>query len=149
LTVSNHDKEASAVNRPRNVAVGAAVLLVGVVGLFLPVSVWDGNTSTISCGNALVANQSAPRAADSTTVADAPIPNQVIPHRDYATECESAISGRRHWAIPLVIVGAVGLLVGLFVRGRRVVAPDAGDTDEPRNRAVQIAEVTVPSRRSR
>jgi hypothetical protein len=95
------------------------VLIAGVVGLFLPVSVWDGHSSTVACGNAVVANQSGPRAANDTPVASAPILDQAVPHPDFVAECESAISGRRHWAIPLTIVGAAGVLLGIFVRGRR------------------------------
>ncbi|MCU1695142.1 MAG: hypothetical protein JWR34_1205 [Mycobacterium sp.] len=106
-------------SRLRNVAVGALVLIAGVVGLFLPVSVFDGNSSTVACGNAVVADQSVPRAANDATAAGVPVANQVVLHLDYVAECESAISGRRHWAIPLVIVGAAGILVGLVARGRR------------------------------
>jgi hypothetical protein len=36
------------------------VLIAGVVGLFLPVSVFDGNSSTVACGNAVTADQSGP-----------------------------------------------------------------------------------------
>lgn len=109
--------------RIRNVALGVAVLIAGVVGLFLPVSVWDGHSSTVSCGNAVVADQSGPRAANDTPVASAPVLDQVVPHPDFVAECDSAISGRRHWAIPLVIVGLAGVVLGLAARGRRSVAP--------------------------
>jgi hypothetical protein len=119
----NDTKEESVANRLRNLAVGAAVLIAGVVGLFLPVSVFDGNSSTVGCGNALVADHSGPSAANDTTVANVPIPTQGIAHPGYVPDlvaaCESAISGRRHWAIPLVIVGTAGILLGLLVRGRR------------------------------
>jgi hypothetical protein len=106
-------------SRLRNLLVGAVVLIVGVVGLFLPVSVFDGGSSTIGCGNAVTANQSEARAANDATVGDPPAAGQVTPHPDYAAECESAISGRRHWAVPLVIVGAAGVLLGLLFGGRR------------------------------
>jgi hypothetical protein len=108
--------------RIRNLLVGAVVLIVGVVGLFLPVSVFDGGSSTIGCGNAVVANQSEVHAADEGTVAGSPPPGQVAPHPDYAAQCEAAISGRRHWAVPLVIVGAAGVLLGLLFGGRRGAA---------------------------
>jgi hypothetical protein len=106
-------------NRLRNVVVGAAVLIAGAIGLFLPVSVFDGNSSTIGCGNAVVADQTVPRAANDATAAGVPVANQVILHPDYVAECDAAISGRRHWAIPLVIVGAAGLVLGILARGRR------------------------------
>jgi hypothetical protein len=109
------------------VAVGALVLIAGVVGLFLPVSVFDGNSSTVGCGNAVVADQSVPQAANNATAAGVPVANQVVLHPDYVAECESAISGRRHWAIPLVMVGAAGILVGLVSRSR----PKAGRLGGP------------------
>jgi hypothetical protein len=55
-------------SRLRNLLVGAVVLIVGAVGLFLPVSVFDGGSSTIGCGNAVTANQSEARAANDATV---------------------------------------------------------------------------------
>ena len=104
-------------SRLRNVVIGAVVLITGLVGLFLPVSVFDGNSSTVACGNAVTADQSGPRAANEAPVASAPILNQAVPHPDFVAACADAISGRRHWAIPLTIVGAAGVLVGAFVRG--------------------------------
>jgi hypothetical protein len=104
-------------SRLRNVVTGAVVLIAGVVGLFLPVSVFDGNSSTVACGNAVTADESGPRAANEAPVASAPILNQAVPHPDFVAACADAISGRRHWAIPLTIVGAAGVLVGAFVRG--------------------------------
>ncbi|MDT5014067.1 MAG: hypothetical protein QOD39_227 [Mycobacterium sp.] len=106
-------------NRLRNVLLGLALLIVGVVGLFLPVSVFDGHSSTIGCGNAVKADLSAAQAANAPTPAGIPAANQVVPHSDYVAGCESSIDGRRRWAIPLAIVGAVGLLVGLLYRGKR------------------------------
>jgi hypothetical protein len=106
-------------SRLRNLVVGVAVLIAGVVGLFLPVSVWDGHSSTVACGNAVVVDRSGPRAANDAPVTSAPILDQAVPHPDFVAECESAILGRRHWAIPLAIVGAVGVVLGSFVRGRR------------------------------
>lgn len=99
-------------SRLRNVLVAAAVLAAGVVGLLLPVSVFDGNSSTVGCGNALVADESGPRAANVTPVPGAPVIDQAVPHPDFVVACDSAISGRRHWAIPLVIVGVSGIVVG-------------------------------------
>jgi hypothetical protein len=94
------------------------VLIAGVVGLLLPVSVFDGNSSTVACGNAVVANQSGPTAANETPVASAPILNQAVPHPDFVAACAEAISGRRHWAIPLTIVGVAGVLAGLLMGGK-------------------------------
>jgi hypothetical protein len=46
-----------------------------------------------------------------------------VPHPDPAAACDDAVSSRRHWAIPLVIVGVVSVLLGLLVRGRRGSSP--------------------------
>jgi hypothetical protein len=102
----------------RNLLVGALVLIAGVVGLFLPVSVFDGNSSTVACGNAVMVDQAGPQAANQAPVSNVPVIDGV-PHPDFVAACESAISSRRHWAVPLVIVGALGVLFGLFARGRR------------------------------
>jgi hypothetical protein len=106
----------------RNVLVAVAVLIVGVAGLLLPVSVFDGGSSTVGCGNAVVADASGPRAANVTPVANGSDVDQAVPRPDFVLACDEAISGRRHWAIPLVIVGVVGLVVGVLFRGRRGVA---------------------------
>jgi hypothetical protein len=98
------------------------VLIAGVVGLFLPVAVFDGAASTVGCGNAVSADHSTPAAANET-VAKVPTPDQAVPHPDYVAACETAISGRRHWAVPLVIVGAAGILLGLVARTRRAANP--------------------------
>ncbi|MDT5045381.1 MAG: hypothetical protein QOJ56_4143 [Mycobacterium sp.] len=110
-------------SRTRNVLVAAAVLIAGVAGLFLPISVFDGGSSTVGCGNAVAVDESGPRAANVTPVASGPAVDQAIPRPDFVVACDAAISGRRHWAIPLVIVGVVGLVVGVLFRGRRAVAP--------------------------
>jgi hypothetical protein len=104
--------------RLRNLLVGVAVLIAGIVGLLLPVSVWNGGSSTVGCGNAIVAEKPAPSAANPSQISiDAP--EQAVSHPDYAAQCDSAISSRRHWGIPLVIVGTAGLLIGIFYRPRR------------------------------
>lgn len=82
-------------SRWRTALVGAAVLAAGVVGLLLPVSAFDGGV-IVGCGNAVTA----------------------APQPDFVAACDSAISGRRHWAIPLAIVGAAGIVTGLVVRQR-------------------------------
>ena len=103
--------------RLRNLFIGAAVLIAGVVGLLLPVSVWNGS-STVGCGNAIVAEKPAPSATNLGQIS-VDVPEQAINHFDYAAACDSAISSRRRWGIPLVIVGTAGLLLGIFYRPRR------------------------------
>jgi hypothetical protein len=105
-------------NRLRNLLIGTAVLIAGIVGLFLPVSVWNGGSSTVGCGNAIVAEKPAPSTTDVGQIS-VDVPGPAVSHPDLAAQCDSAISSRRHWAVPLVIVGTAGLLLGIFYRPRR------------------------------
>jgi hypothetical protein len=81
------------------------LLLAGAIGLLIPVSVPDGNGGSIGCGNAIVANLQGARAANDKTGANIPIVGQLIPHTDYVSECQSSLSSRRSWSIPLAVVG--------------------------------------------
>ncbi|MCV7051359.1 aminopeptidase [Mycobacterium heidelbergense] len=98
------------------IAVGAALLLAGVIGLLVPVSVSDPNGNSISCGNGVAADLSAARSANDKNGANIPILNQVLPHTDYVAQCQSAVSGRRMWTIPLAVVGVVAVGGALLVR---------------------------------
>lgn len=97
---------------------GAVVLVVGVIGLLIPVSVAGPNGQSIGCGSALAADDSAAREADNNNPVNLPILNEVIPHTDYVAQCASAVSERRTWTIPVAIVGLVVLAGGFFVGGR-------------------------------
>jgi hypothetical protein len=102
--------------------IGAVLLLAGVVGLLVPVSISDSDGHSIGCGNAVMADSSSAQAAnDKHVVADIPIVNQTVPHTDYASECQSSISSRRTWTIPVTVVGAVMLAASFLVPGRRAV----------------------------
>ena len=93
---------------------GVALLLVGVIALLMPVSV-SGPDASIGCGNGIAADMSEARDADSGNLANLPVLNEIVPHTDYVAECESALSSRRSWAIPVAVVG----LVVLASRSRR------------------------------
>jgi hypothetical protein len=113
--------------------VGAGLLIAGVVGLLVPVSA-SGPNGNVGCGNGVASDFSAARDKDSNlgnaaadVASDAGLPgvaNQ-IPQTDYVGACNSALSTRRAWAIPLAIVGLVvaggALLIGDRL-GRRGVA---------------------------
>ena len=101
--------------------VSAVVLIAGVIGLLMPVSVPGDNGAAIGCGNAVAADQSGARAANDKSVANIPVLNLIVPHTDYVARCESAVSGRRAWSIPLAVLGAIGVVGALVVRGRRGV----------------------------
>jgi hypothetical protein len=98
--------------------VGAVALIAGVIGLLVPVSVPGPDGGSIGCGNGVVADLSAARGADNNNLANLPILNEVIPHTNYVAQCQSAVSGRRAWAIPVAIVGLVVIAGSFFVGGR-------------------------------
>ena len=103
--------------------IGAVVLVVGIIGLLVPVSVSDGNGGSLGCGNAAISDLSSSREANNKSVASIPILNQVIPHTDFVAECQSALSSRRSWTIPVTAIGAIALLAAFFVRGGRSAGP--------------------------
>ena len=98
------------------IAVGAVLLLAGVIGLLTPVSISDGNGSSISCGNAVATDLSAARSANDKSVANIPILNQVVPHTDYVAQCQSSVGSRRTWTIPLTVAGVIAIGGALLVR---------------------------------
>lgn len=97
---------------------GVVVLIAGAIGLLTPVSVSDGDQGSIGCGNAVVADLSGARAANDKTVANIPILNEVLPHTDYVARCESSLSSRRSWSIPVAVIGVLVVAGALLVRGR-------------------------------
>jgi hypothetical protein len=99
--------------------VGAVVLVVGIIGLLVPVSVSDGNGGSLGCGNAAISDLSSARQANNKSVASIPILNQIVPHTDFVAQCESALSSRRSWTIPVTAIGAIALAGAFFVRGGR------------------------------
>src|SRR5918998_5626985 len=90
--------------------VGAVVLVAGVIGLLMPVSI-PGPDQKIGCGNAVVADTSSAQQADNRNPVNLPILNEIVPHTDYAAQCQAAVSERRTWAIPVAVIGLV-VLVG-------------------------------------
>ena len=98
--------------------VGAIALVVGVIGLLVPVSVQGPDNGSIGCGNGLAADSSAAQQADSQNPANLPILNQVIPHTNYVAQCHSAVSGRRAWTIPVAVIGLVVIAGSFFVPAR-------------------------------
>ena len=100
-------------------AVGAVVLVVGITGLLMPVSVSDASGGSLGCGNAAISDLSSAREANDKSVASIPILNQIVPHTDFVAECQSALSGRRSWTIPVAVIGAIALVAAFFVRGSR------------------------------
>ena len=106
------------------IAVGAVLLLAGIVGLLVPVSISDGNGNSVSCGNGIAMDLSSARNANDKNGANIPILNQVLPHTDYVAQCQSSVSGRRSWTIPLAVIG-VAAIGGALPLGRQG-APRSG-----------------------
>ena len=99
--------------------VGAVLLVAGVIALLVPVSTSDGNGGSIGCGNAVSADLSSARQANSQgIVADVPILNQIVPHTDFVAQCQSSVSQRRAWSIPLTVIGVLVAAGSLVVGGR-------------------------------
>jgi hypothetical protein len=96
--------------------ISAAALVVGIIGLLVPVSVSDGNGGSPGCGNAAVSDLSSAREANNKSVASIPILNQVVPHTDFVAQCQSALSSRRSWTMPVSAIGAIALAGAFFVR---------------------------------
>jgi hypothetical protein len=101
--------------------VGAALLVAGVIALLIPVSI-TGDGNSIGCGNAVAADSSEAEAANNKTVANVPILNQIVPHTDYVANCQSAVSSRRTWSIPLTVIGLLAVLGSLAVPRTRTVS---------------------------
>ena len=106
------------------IAVGAVLLLAGIVGLLVPVSISDGNGNSVSCGNGIAMDLSSTRNANDKNGANIPILNQVLPHTDYVAQCQSSVNGRRSWTIPLAVIG-VAAIGGALPLGRQG-APRSG-----------------------
>jgi hypothetical protein len=103
------------------IGVGAVLLLAGIIGLLVPVSISDGNGHSIGCGNAVATDLSAARNANNSSVANVPVLNQILPHTDYVAQCQSSVGGRRAWTIPLTVVGIIAI-GGTLLTGRRGAA---------------------------
>ena len=97
-------------------AVGAALLIAGVVGLLVPVSISDGSGSSVSCGSAIAPDSSAAQNANDKNGANIPILNQVLPHTDFVAQCNSSVHSRQMWTIPLAVIGVLGIGGALLVR---------------------------------
>lgn len=99
--------------------VGAVLLVVGVIFLFVPVSVsGQDNGQSIGCGNAVASDLSAAQSADNQSGANVPILSQFIPHSNYVQQCNSALSTRRAWSIPLTVIGVLTIAGAFFVGSR-------------------------------
>lgn len=105
--------------------VGAVLLVAGIIALLVPVSA-SGNNGSVGCGNAVASDLSAAREKDNSNPGNIPIIGGVIQQvapetqTSYVAECNSALSTRRAWAIPLAVVGVLLAAGAFLVRDRAV-----------------------------
>ena len=97
-------------------AVGAVLLVAGVIGLLVPVSVSDGNGNSVSCRSAIAPDSSAAKNANDKNGANIPILNQLLPHTDFVAQCNSSVHSQQMWTIPLAVIGVLGIAGALLVR---------------------------------
>jgi hypothetical protein len=98
--------------------VGAIVLIAGIVALVVPVSA-SGENGSVGCGNAIAGDLSTARDKDNGNLANLPVVNQFVPHTNYVSACNSALSTRRGWSIPLTVIGLLVTGGSLLVRERQ------------------------------
>lgn len=92
---------------------GAALLLAGVIGLLVPVSVSDDNGGSIGCGNVVASDDSGARSANDKANQKSganipvigPVLGQIVQHPDYVAKCDSARQSQGKWSIPLTVIG--------------------------------------------
>jgi hypothetical protein len=99
--------------------VGAIVLIAGIIALLVPVSA-SGENGSVGCGNAIAGDLSTARDKDNGNLANLPVVDQFVPHTNYVSACNSALSTRRSWSIPLAVVGLLVMGGSLLVRERQL-----------------------------
>ena len=103
--------------------VGAVLLVAGIIALLVPVSA-SGNNGSVGCGNAVASDLSAARDKDNSNPGNIPIIGGVIQsiapstQTSYVAECNSALSTRRAWSIPLAVLGVLLAAGSFLVRDR-------------------------------
>lgn len=96
---------------------GVVAAIVGVAGLFTPVSASPENL-TIECGSAVAPDLSAARAHDDGSAANIPVPGGVVADTDFTRLCQMNLEDRRIWTITLAVAGVVAA-AGALVLGAR------------------------------
>jgi len=103
--------------------VGGVIALACAFALVVPVSISDGGGGAIGCGNAVAPQLADALDANAQRVANVPTVESTVPHTNYVAQCQSSLSGRRGWAIPVAAVGLVAALAALFTQREPAAAP--------------------------
>ena len=105
------------------VGLGAVALLVGIVGLFAPVSV-SAEGKVISCGSVIAPDLSAARANDDASAANVRVLGELVSDANFTRLCDMNIEDRRLWTITLGALGAlaVAAAVAQGVMSRRATS---------------------------
>jgi len=96
-------------------AVGAVLLIAGVIGLLVPVSTSDNHGNSVSCGSAIAPDTSAAKKANDQNGNNIPIVGPMI-STDLVAQCNSSVHSRQMWTIPLAVIGVLGIAGALLVR---------------------------------
>ncbi|MGB3351524.1 MAG: hypothetical protein WBB00_01990 [Mycobacterium sp.] len=91
------------------VFVGVVSLLVGIVGLMVPVSI-SADRTDVSCGSAVAPDLSEARANDDASAANVPVADGIVTDANATRLCTKDLEDRRLWTIPVAAVGALALL---------------------------------------
>lgn len=90
------------------VGLGAVALIVGIAGLFAPVSV-SAEGTVIGCGSVTSPDLSAARANDDAGAANAVVLGDLVSDANFTRLCEMNLEDRRLWTVTLAAAG--GLIV--------------------------------------
>lgn len=98
--------------------IGAVAMLVGVIGLFTPVSVSSPEVENISCGSAVAPELAAARARDDGNAANSRVLGELVVDTNYTRLCRMDLADRRIWAIALAVAGSLAVVTALALSVR-------------------------------
>jgi hypothetical protein len=113
--------------------VGAVLFIAGAIGLLVPVSAsstnLSGNTERVGCGVPIAGGDTSEAAKKdgnlgntaagvATDLGQGQIAN-AIPQTHFVAACDSAVSTRLSWSIPVAVIGLVVIGASVVIRGSR------------------------------
>lgn len=106
------------------IAVGLVLVLIGFLGLVLPIKVGDG----ISCGNAITGSSLHGDNADLGSQLAITLNGLDTEPTNYGQQCTDGISDRRMWALPVLGIGLIAAIGGAVVRREPSTTDEARQT---------------------